>query len=192
MIDTFARAGYSSNQERQGKPVQDENQSDVQHSRVLRALATLLVRNNEIVAVTVVDRDKVKMQLLALGEEGPQEGLGRTDPAQPGSTSASTTIPIVPERLKENGGGSDDTQSKLPLSVSWFAVANPRRLVAATGSLPASAHKNNAVGTTVQDTLLCPSEHLLAYIWNHRPSLPPGKAPGSTKESSIYFDRNSE
>lgn len=190
MVDTFARAGYSSNQERQGKPVQDENGSDVQHLRVLQALATLLVRNNEIIAVTVVNRNKVNMQLLVLGEEGLQEGLGRTEPAQLESSLASTTIPIVPERPKENGGGSYGAQSKLLLSVSWFAVANPCRLAAATGSLPASTHKNNSVGTTVQDTLLRPSKNLLAYIWNNRPLLPLGQAPGST--SSIYFNWHSE
>lgn len=176
MVDTFARAGYSSKQERKERPPQDEKASDIQHSRVLRALATLLVRNTEIVAVTVVDWNGAGMQLLALGEKG----------SQAGSTPAS--MPIDPERLGEDGDGSGDAESKLPLSVSWFAVANPRRPAPATEGLTANAHEGN----TVKDTLLHPSENLLPYIWNSRPSLPPGKVPGSGERNSIYFDRFSE
>lgn len=177
MVSIFERAGFGPRQNNNGKSTQSD--SGGRQVRVLWVLATLLVCNNEIIAVTTVDTSRENVRLVAVDAQRTRENTGRTETRQRGNDSGPTPI-------DQEDSDSDDsvTGTKPRSALAYFAVANPRRF-APTGD-------NDGVKIPAKGIPDVSPSTLMSYLWTNRPSLPEGMVPRANKKGSIYFDWKSE
>lgn len=183
MVNTLRQAGFGASQHPKTRlPPSNLNNGS---PRILRALATLLVRNNEIIAVTTLNNSGPDVQLVAIdtntgatGGYGDPKWQGESGGGDDDDDDGNDGGDSDGENHREDGGARTGPSPRL----SYFAVANPRRCTA----------DSTVEIITVQGSMEGPTDNLMAYLWKNRPSLPAGTKPQANKKGGRYFHPNSE